>query len=191
MMDSIDNWDLMPPIDYSTGDPNYSLDPTYTSPGQADQNIASDQVAAGGGYGMGGLQSGSSSGSGLDVSAILKLLGLTGKDGNINSGGLLTLLSALGLGAGGLMNRNATNNATNLMSGSIDKANNAITGLLGAQQQAYAPYQQAGASALGKLQGMNYQPLAGKFSPVQGASSYVPTSAGVPQGRTLNQMYRG
>jgi hypothetical protein len=178
----------MPSID-PIGDPNYiPFDQSYSFPNMPDipgidpivNTVDPSLLATFGSGGSGGS-------GGFDLTSIAKLLGLTGKDGNVNSGGLLALLSALGIGAGGLMNSNATKTATNQMSQSIDKANTAITGILGNAQNAYAPYQQAGVGALQKLQGMNYQPLAGKFGPVQAASSYVPTSAG----RTLNQMYRG
>ena len=189
--DTFDNWDLMP-------DPNAISDPWitepgyggyedpgtggYTSPGDSEQQTAGDQVAAGGGYGMGGLTEG---GSGSSMSSALmqlaKMFGLTGKDGSINSGGMLQLLGMLGTGAGAYMSNNATKDATSQMLQGLKDSNAAATGILQPQMDKYAPYQAAGTQALSNMQANPYKPMAGNFAPVTRANP----------GFTLGSLLRG
>ena len=188
-MDSFDNWDLMPnpgsnwDIGGNITDPwatepgygnevQYPIDPGYSSPGDSEQQTANDQVGAGGGYDMGGIQSGTGGGSsslGSLASWLARALGLTGGAGGAGAGtigSLLPLLSALGIGAGGFMGYNATNKATDQMAGAVKDANKQITDILGGAQAGYQPYQQAGQGALGQLANIGYKPLAGNFRPL-------------------------
>jgi len=184
----------MPTIDpisdpsYGTLDPSFFM-PTLSGIDPSVNTIDPNQMNTSGVNDLISSLSSSGSGSSAGLSALLKALGLTGSNGQMNSGGLLQLLGLLGGTAGGVMGYNATNKATDQMSQAVKDANSTITGILGGAQAGYSPYSALGSSAAGKLQGMNYQPLAGKFGPVQAASSYVPTSAGT--GNTLSQLMRG
>jgi len=152
-----DSWLTDPYIDPSITDNGDG----YTGAGDPNSQIvnASDPFS---GYNLGGA----SGGGGLDLSSLAKLLGLTGKSGDLNSGGLLQLLSMLGGIGGAAMGYNATNKATGQMSGAVKDANAAITSILGGAQSAYAPYTQMGANAAAALPGAAYKPIAGNFRPL-------------------------
>lgn len=117
--------------------------------------------SAGGGGGSGG-------GSGGGAGGILGTLG--------GIPGLAGLLAPL---LGGILNSNATKNATNQTVAGINKASDQVQGILG-QPSPFAPFTQAGQGAMAKLQGMNYQPLAGRFG-----------NLGAGRATTLGAMGRG
>ena len=104
-----------------------------------------------------GGSSGQSASSSNGLSALMKALG--------GNSGLLAALAALG---GGIYSANQTKKATNQTVGGINNASQQIQSILGpgagvGGNGIYAPYMNAGTTALGKLGGFNYQPLAPQF----------------------------
>lgn len=98
-----------------------------------------------------------------------RLLGLTDKDGNMGAGGLLPVLSILGALGGGVNASNKTADATAMVQAGAEKASQQATDLIGGARKNFDPYIQAGTGALGQLQAMVGQGIAGKFaSPIGG-----------------------
>jgi hypothetical protein len=90
------------------------------------------------------------------------------------------------------MGNNATKDATSQVLAGYDKANTDINRILGGASSAYDPYKAMGASASAALPGLQYKG-SGAMAPVQGASSFVRSSAGQApqsQGMTLAQLMR-
>lgn len=108
---------------------------------------------------------GTPGGGGGGASSLARMLGLSGADGGMNLPALLSMLAPL-LGAG--LSYKATQKATDQMSSAVKDANAQATSILGGATGMYAPYMQAGQAALGKAQGLGFQPLAGKFGPLHG-----------------------
>lgn len=151
--------------------PDVSIDPSITDNG--------DPYTGGGSYnpsqivspsdlfpgGTGALDVGGSGGGGGSnvLSQLAKMFGMTDKNGNIASGSLLQLLSALGIGLGGLNSMNATKTATNDITGAINKANQGITDFMGTQLPKYDPFINAGAGAANSLANYQWKPLSPMF----------------------------
>ena len=115
-----------------------------------------------------GLAGGSNPAQGTGSSGLPGLGSLSQLLG-VGNGSLLPLLAGIfGPALGGLLSYNATKNATNQVTGGIQNAQNAVTNLLGSgAPDRFAPFANAGQTALGKLGGMtwtplNYGPLSGK-----------------------------
>lgn len=107
-----------------------------------------------------------SAGGTVDWSKILKALGLTtGNSGSIDA--ILPILSLLA-GAYGLNNQNSnTEDAAKQLQAGAEKSNALATDLIGGARSAFTPYQEAGTSALGKMQAMvGANNMADKFGPV-------------------------
>lgn len=121
--------------------------------------------------GSGGSPGGGGAGGGIGGGAGNGILGALG-----GIPGLAGILAPL---LGGLLNSNATKNATNQTVAGINKASDQVQGILG-QPSPFAPFTQAGQGAMAKLQNMNYQPLAPQFS-----------NLGAGRGTTLGAMGRG
>jgi hypothetical protein len=122
-------------------------------------------------------------GSGGNV--LSRLLGGGGSGGG--GGGLLGSLGGLsgllGLGGtvlGGLNSRQATQDAQRRMDEAVTTANAKVEELLGGAQNAYKPYQEAGAGALAKLAAMQPSNLAAGFGPIGAASNIKPGAVGQP-----------
>lgn len=89
------------------------------------------------------------------------------------SGGGFTLpswlLSALGIAApvaGGIINHNTAQQATQNAMNQINNTNQQITSILGGARAGYAPYMQAGQAALTGLMNMPKSNLVGMFKPI-------------------------
>lgn len=83
--------------------------------------------------------------------------------GNNPLGMLLPSLLALG---GGIMNRNATNDATQQVVQGLQNASTQAQNLIGGAQAGYQPYMSAGTTALSKLANMGNSNIAGMFKPL-------------------------
>jgi hypothetical protein len=125
------------------------------------------------------------------LGSILKALGLGDGSGGMNIPMLLSLLAA---GAGGLMNKSATSKATDQILSSIKDANTQATNILGpggGAQQALQPYLTGGAAAFGNAGNMIYKPAGSQFSgPVNARVNLPPVSlasimraSALPKGR--------
>ena len=102
-------------------------------------------------------QGGASKTGGMDLTSLIKALG--------GNSGLLAALASIG---GGLYSANRTNKATSQTLAGINDAKNQVSSILGpgagiGGAGIYSPYMNAGTTALGKLGGFNYQPLAPQF----------------------------
>ena len=122
--------------------------------------------------------------NGSSTSWLSKLLGSGMGQGGV--GGLGGLLSLLAPALAGIYSANKTGQATSQVLGGIQNASNIDQQLLGAPS-AYAPYTQAGQSALTKLSGMNFQPL--NYGPLGGRAltlgniAAAPTAAATTKGK--------
>lgn len=109
------------------------------------------------GYAGGGAPSGNSGG------------GLSSLLGNNGLASILPMLLAAG---GGLLNRNATNDATQQVVQGLNNASDQAKQLIGGAQANYQPYMQAGTTALSKLANMDNSNIAGQFKPL-GSGKYI------------------
>jgi hypothetical protein len=185
-------WSGMDPIMDQSGMFNI-FDPTY----QVSDILSSfdpamlEQIA---GLGGGGL-----------TSTIARALGLGG-GGSGGMGGLERLLPLLlGVGgtvAGGINQREATQEAQARMDKAIAEANDTVKGLLGGVGDAYKPYQDAGAGGLAKLAGMTsnlsagVQPIgqassmAGRYGPIGQASNLAAGRSPVGQASDIASKFK-
>jgi hypothetical protein len=140
-----------------------------------------DNTDGSGDWNTGGVSLGNLSGGGSMLGSVAKALGLTDKNGNINSNALLSLLTSLGM-AGGLVNQNsATRDATAQLQEAARAANAKAEELIGGARANYQPYMQAGTQALSGLQGMvGNSNLSGKYGSLPAVSPVM--------GRTLSQL---
>jgi hypothetical protein len=83
-----------------------------------------------------------------------------------SNGGLSALLPFLAMGAGGLLSRNATNDATHQVQESLANANKQVTDILGGAGAMYKPYQDAGLQGLAGMQAFPKSNLAGNFNAI-------------------------
>lgn len=139
-------------------------DQNGTSTGQTDPNYGDPNNTLGGGMGTDPTGGGTGGTGGLGGSDILKALG--------GIPGLAGILAPL---LGGLYAAHQTGKATQQVLGGIQNANTDIKSILGGQQM-FAPYMQAGQSALGKLGGMNWTPL--NYGPLGGSPGGAPMTLG-------------
>jgi hypothetical protein len=111
------------------------------------------------------------------IGSILQALGLGTAGGGMN---LPLLLSMLGAGVGGFMNKSATGTATDQVLQSIKDANTQVTGILGpggGAQQSIQPYLAGGAAAMQAAPGMIYKPAGSAFtSPINANVNLPPVS---------------
>jgi hypothetical protein len=147
--------------------------------------------AGGVGFGAPGIAQGSGALPSGGLGSILKALGLGDGSGGMN---IPLLLSLLGAGAGGLLSKSATSKATDQILSSIKDANTQATNILGpggGAQQALQPYMTSGAAAIQAAPGMIYKPPGSQFSnplnarvnlPPVSLSSIMRSSA-LPKGR--------
>lgn len=116
--------------------------------------------------------------AGGGLGGILKALGLGGGPGGDMNWPML--LSLLGAGVGGFMNKSATSKATDQVLQSIKDANTQVTGILGpggGAQQSLQPYLSGGAAAMNAAPGMVYKPAGSAFtSPVNARVNLPPVS---------------
>lgn len=121
---------------------------------------------------IGGGKGGNSNSSLLGQ--VLKLFGLDGGNG----GGLLPLLSMLGIGAGAYLNRSASQDAAKQMSDAVNGANNRATQIFADQGALYKPYYDMGTAAIDKLRNTPQSNLAGNFVPLGTGRGIVPGTPG-------------
>jgi hypothetical protein len=133
-------------------------DPNGFTPGDYNEL---DQFNAG----LGDPSDPSGGGGGSTLSSLARLL-TGGSGGGSALGALGQLLPFLATLGGGLMSRNATQDATHQVQDSLANANNQVTSLLGGAGSGFKPYQDAGLSALGKMQAFPQSNLAGNFKPL-------------------------
>jgi hypothetical protein len=152
-------------LDDGTGGMGYDDGSQYPLPDPGNQTDPYEGGYQDTGIGAGGYQSPgyTSSGGGFDFGALMKALGL-GTGSGMSS--LIPLLSMLGIGAGGIMNRNATNKGAGLMVQAAKDANDMVAKTIGERSGAYAPYNAMGANAAAALPGLAYKPIAGNFRPL-------------------------
>lgn len=160
-----DNFDpglMGDPTSYGLPDPN--VDPTFGNDGPV----------------------GDTGSNGFNFSGLLGQLGrlLGGNTGGNGSGiNLAQLLPLLGLGAGitsGITSSGATREATDAMLRANQQAADLIRGRMEGADAPFKPYQDAGTSALARMQAMPASDLASRFRPL-----------GSGRGMTLGQLAKG
>lgn len=154
---------------YDIGDDFSFLDPGYGQPDlppgieEAFPFLSSDYGSDTGGIDFGLTPEGGSDWSKI-AGTLAKAFGVGGGSGGVDIAKLLQMLMGVGLGGYGLMNRNsAGTDAAKLLKDAADKASAEATGLIGGSRANFAPYINAGTSALPQLQAMVGQNLADKF----------------------------
>ena len=131
------------------------------------------------------LLSGLGGGAGSSLNSIIKAI-TGGGGGSGSSTGLLgQLLPLLLAGAGGALNYNRTNKASDAMINAANKANEQVTGILGGHSKNYDAYTAAGNKAIAAMSGAAPSNLAGQFQSNM-ASQFKPL-----QGMTLANYARG
>lgn len=182
-------------IDWGIDDPLYPVDP-------------GDNIDAGGGWNPGtpnpgtdpltdAQDEGGGSGGGFDLSKLLgggagalgglgKALGLVGKDGGLDMGGLLSLLALFG---GGINSINATGKASDQMQQAAEKANQQATDTLKPAMANYQPYIDAGHGAVDKMANFDTSPLGAKFVS-QGPTSNLAEKFNSGRGLSLGALAR-
>lgn len=134
----------------------------------------------GGAGGFAGGSSGSSGSSG-GIADIIKFL--TGGKGGGSLTDWLPLLGGLGAIGAGINTNNKTEDATKEIKAATEKANQLATDLIGGARNNFAPYMQAGQSAIPQLQALVGQGLASKFSsPIAGLTAQPGMQKQAPSG---------
>ncbi len=163
--------DFSPSGGYSPGEPGFDTggstpspiqDPWATEPGYAGSPPAT-------GYGPPGGPGNSTDGPGA-LAQLAKMLGMSPQM-------LLPLLASVG---GGLYGMHQTNKAADQMQQGITNSNKILTDAMGGMKDQFKPYQDAGLSALAKMQAQPPSNLAGNFNPL-----------GSGRGMNLLQMAKG
>lgn len=175
----------VPDVNNPGGDYGGMLPPPDATPTQPPSELQTPDTNPGGPGTVPGAGTPSGSGSvpSSAISSLAHALGISPTD-------LMTLLAIGGGALATTSHNNATNDMTQHYVDAINNATGQATGIINGQAGKYQPYQDAGASALAKLQGQPLSNIAGNFSPVSsgGALSGNFKPIGNGRGMTLAQL---